>query len=78
MTKHLKNYSLLYISLFIGVIYLIPSFAHAFSDPVQVQIGANNHPIRNVWTALLDFSNVVALIFFLGIAFANLLRIQIN
>jgi len=78
MTKHLKNYSLLYISLFIGVIYLIPSFAHAFSDPVQVQIGANNHPIRNVWTALLDFSNVVALIFFLGIAFANLLRIQIS
>lgn len=78
MKQHLKNYSLLYVSLLVGVIYLIPSFAHAFSDPVQVQIGATNHPIRNVWTALLDFSNVVALIFFLGIAFANLLRIQIN
>lgn len=78
LKKHFKKYSLFYAIFFIGAIYLIPATTWAFTDPVQVQIGAEGHPIRSVWEALLNFANVLALIFFLAIAFANLLRIQVN
>lgn len=47
-------------------------------DPVQIDITRADHPIKTVWERLLEFSNFAALLIFLAIAFANLLRIEIN